>query len=86
MQHWVITEERLRRAAGQPSRGAAGGEGRGGQGRENSLGLTVPCSTTPSCFTKSILRTIASLHMCESTGVRVWLISGRDGEGGRERT
>ena len=34
---------------------------------ENVLGLTVPCRTTASCFTRSILREIADTQVSEST-------------------
>lgn len=34
------------------------------------LGLTVPCSTVPSCFARSSFDSIAILHISASTGVR----------------
>ena len=71
MQHWVITE-RLRRAGGQ--RELYGAEsvvqvGTDGRRKEHSLGFTVPCRTTPSCFASSVLCAMASVHMWESTNV-----------------
>lgn len=41
----------------------------GREGGRDSLGFTVPCSTTESCFASSILWATASLHMCESTAM-----------------
>ena len=55
-------------------------------GRKNALGLTVPCTTVPSCFARSSFDSMAILHISASTGCVLVRLANGEWERWRKRT